>query len=212
MADLATAEVGEETILPDPAPPKKHRSPLATALLTALLVGPLAVGGFVVYSQLQARQKAALEKWQSHPPVVESVCYTLDTQTVNLADGDRYARVKLALAFELDPIDAAYFRTTVATLTGDDAEQPPPPPSDGPKPPKKEAGKEVQQLVYTLYTQQEKINDIMIGEIGARRYEALLQPADKEALKKVLAERIDEVLTPSKSKVHDIYFSEFVMQ
>ena len=208
MAELPAPEL---TDAPAAAAPPKKKGGLLPILLTALVVGPLAVGGFVLYNKAAAAQKLLLAEYEKDPDALETVTWPLEVQTINLADGDRYARCGLSLAFQLDLVDAAHFRSTVAEVTGDDKTMPEPPPADR-KPPKKEPGKEVKTLLYLLATQADSIDDVVIQEVGARNYDELLSNEDKATLKKSLITRLDKLLTNSELPVHDIYFSEFVMQ
>lgn len=210
MAEMPNPEAVEEQ-----APEKKKkgkRSPIALMLMTALFVGPLAVGGFMLWSRQQQTQKKLLAEMANDESLLQEVTFGLEPQTVNLADGDRYARCKVVLSFRLDPIDAAYFQTAADAFTGETKELPEEPERDGPKLPKKEPDKKVQRLVYLLASQTPQLNDALIQTISSRKYEQLLKPADKEQLKKALIKRFDELLTEVEIPVHDIYLSEFVMQ
>ena len=188
---MAETAVAEET---EGRRRKKH-NPFVMILLTAVVVGPLAVGGFWFMSKRNQDHRRALAEWQ---PVMQEVTYPLDTQTVNLADGDRYARCRLVLAFELDPVDAVYFRTWVLSLDPESKPAAEEEPEVDKSIPKKEPGKEVKQLVQRLSNYQVQLNDALIRELGSKRFEQLLREPDKERAAKALAERFNAILVEPK--------------
>ncbi|MCC7491352.1 MAG: flagellar basal body-associated FliL family protein [Fimbriimonadaceae bacterium] len=206
----------------DVAAPKK-KNPLMAVLLLAVVVGPLAVGGMMMSKKQKAMQAQLEKQYEDDPPEVEVCTWPMPVQTVNLADGNRYARIKLELAFELDPVDAKYFRTEVSALSnpegakeggggghgGGEAE----PAAEGDKKAiKKEPGQRVKNLLELLHHHQSELNDLLIDELSGRTFETMLRPNDKRAFKDALVKRFGHLLTEVKMEVHDIYFSEFVMQ
>jgi len=212
MAELPAPELTEDAAAPAPSRGKgKKGGGILPVLLTAVLVGPMAVGGYMLLSKNAAAKEKALAAYETDPAKLETVSWPLKVHTINLADGDRYARCGLALAFQLDKVDAAHFREVVATVDDEATAIPEAPPSDE-KPIKKEPGKEVKTLLYLLATQEDPISDIVIQEVGSRKYDEMLTNQDKLKLKKSLISRLDALLTNSGLTVHDVYFSEFVMQ
>lgn len=209
MAELPNPEVVEDELGAPPQKPK-GRSPLALILLTALLVGPGGIGGYTLYNRQRQVRAQKLAEYEAQAPRIE-VTFPLETLTVNLADGDRYARLTAVLTFTLDPVDAAYYRTAIATVTGTE-----PPEIESPeepaKSPKKQPGPEVKQLVWLLATRQPRLNDLLLSELGRYKYAQLLRPDARETVKQALVKRFDEVLTEAGIPVHDILLSDFVMQ
>lgn len=212
MAELPAPELTDDA----PAPAsggrrKKGGGGILPVLLTAVLVGPMCIGGYMMYTKTAAARDKALAEYESDPSKLETVTWPIETQTINLADGDRYARCGLALAFQLDKVDAAHFREVAATRVENAKALPEAPPSDE-KPVKKQPGKEVKTLLYLLATNADQINDAVIQEVGSRKYDELLSNEDKLQLKKSLLARLGKLLTGSDLTLHDIYLSEFVMQ
>lgn len=220
-------EVAEET---QPEPSKPRRSVFSKLLLLLLILGPLGGGGYFVVSK---RVQAAAAAAEAGPPPLEEVTFPLQVQTVNLADGDRYARCLAVLAFRLDPVDAAYFRSWVKEYTEDKKPAAEPVASPGAKPAKKEPGDGVKDLLFRLANYQLQLHDALIRELSSRRYKELLSEADKDRVCEALKKRFESVLnggdpgatatTPMGSgakgeseqehvPIERIYFSEFVMQ
>lgn len=203
---------------PPPAPPAKGKSPMVAMIVTALVVFPIAVGAVKFMSKPNAAATKAKEvtaEEEEEKTTGETVTFPLTTQTVNLAEGDRYVRVKLEMAFDLEPDDAEHFRTKVAAMSAEGKEK-----SgegghgegEGKKKKKKEPGPKVTRLLHLLTNRSAQLNDALIHELSGRRYEDMLRPKDKQAFKEAIMKRFNEILTEAKVPVHDIYLSEFVMQ
>ncbi|NUQ01219.1 MAG: flagellar basal body-associated FliL family protein [Armatimonadetes bacterium] len=216
------ADVPAEGTEAAPPAPKGKKSPLLAALISAVLVGPLAIGAYTLVAKPKAtdseESKTAKDKEVEDEEAEEVehgelVTLPLATQTVNLADGDRYVRCGMELAFELEEADAEYFRAHRADMTGETEEKPAEGEGHGEKKGKpKEPSKRVQRLVHLLTSHRAEFADTTINELGARKYDQMLKLTERAALKKVLMEHFNQMLTESKLTVHDIYFSEFVMQ
>ncbi len=216
---------GQEALQPQhavAARPKK--SPLMPLLLVVVVVAPLGVGGYLLSAKQKQMQQELTKAYEEDPPVVEEVTWPMAVQTVNLADGDRYARIKAEVAFELDPVDAEYLRAAAAIEGGDPAAKEGGEGGHGKeakgghgseakgKALKTEPGARVKLLAFTLKSQAPRLNDVLIEELSSRNFSSMLRPEDKKAFKRALMKRYNEVLTEVKVEVHDIYFSEFVMQ
>ncbi len=202
---------------PPPAPPAKGKSPMVAVIVTALVVFPIA-GGLVKFmskpNAAATKAKEATTEEEEEKATGETVTFALATQTVNLAEGDRYVRVKIEMAFDLEPDDAEFFRAKVAALAAEGKEKSGGEGGEGEKKSKKkkEPGPKCTRLLHLLSTRSAQLNDALIHELSSRHYDDMLRPKDKQAFKEAIMKRFNEILTEAKVPVHDIYLSEFVMQ
>ncbi len=207
--------MGAESMNAGCRPARQEEGSLMPLVLAALVFGQLAMAATLMKSKQAAGTTASAvshgEEEEEEVDDLETAIWPLEAQTINLADGDRYVRVGLSLAFQFDAVDAAHFQHTLMAMSGEEKELPEPPEAEG-KPSKKEPGKKVRRLLHLLATQEARLNDAVIRELSARKFSQLLANQDKEILKQALIKRLDEVLTESGTPLHDIYFSEFVMQ
>lgn len=216
MAEQPVPAPAEAPAADGGGPAKKGGGPVPL-LLVVILLGQAAMGGFMFMSKRGNAAPAKAEAKEADDDDFddlddgEVVSWPLATKTTNLADGNRYARYSLALAYQLDPTDAARFIEVVAAQH-DGAGAPPEGEGHGGKKSKKGPSKKVTKLLYLLSTQASAIDNAILEEISDRKYQDLLSNEDRAKLKKAVMARLDELLTDSRLKMHDIYFSEFVMQ
>ncbi|MBI2302300.1 MAG: flagellar basal body-associated FliL family protein, partial [Armatimonadetes bacterium] len=204
MAQAPAPEPAAEAAAPPRAPEKKPSS-LKAVLVTAVVVGGLAFGAmFMLNKQHQGQAKAAEEE----VPPPEEVTYTLASQTVNLADGDRYVRCQAVLAFELPPADAKYFREHVQQPEaekgkgGEGGGEGGGKAEEGAKKPavKGKADGTTAVLVEELANRQARLNDALIRELSNRKFNELLTEKDKDKLTSSLVRRFNDVLAADELK------------
>jgi flagellar basal body-associated protein FliL len=218
MAQPAQAPA-EEAVGPAPAPAAaKKKSPLGMLIVVAGVVGLLGYGGYSYMSMKAKAKELIVKEWLKTAPL-SPVTFALDPVTVNLADGDKYARLAPTLVFDLDVVDGAYFKEKAPVLH---------PPEGGAKGgegegegkkkkadatvPKKEPGEDVKKLVEALPNCLPRLQDATIEVLGARKFEQLLSVADKEKVKEALTAKFTDILAETKIPVKQVLFAEFIMQ
>ena len=219
MAQPANAAV-EEAVAAPAAPAAKKRSPMGAVILTALLVGPLAVGLNSVMSSRAKTKQAAIEQWEKTAPLQE-VTFPLEPITVNLVDGEKYCRLSPVLVFAFDAVDTAYYKQKLPSMKpgegnaksgGEGGEG-----GDKKKPadasiPKKVAGDAVKNFCEELPDLLPALQDATITVVSGRKYDEMLSVADKEKVKASLKEKYDEILAESKVPLKRVLFNEIIVQ
>ena len=211
-----------------PAPAKK-KSPLPIVIVTALLVGPLAFGAFTMKQNAAKKKESQAAEWEKKAPKVPA-SFAMETITVNLADGERYCRFTPVLYFEMDVIDAKFFKEHAASLTpgaGEEKKSEGGHGGEGGKKetpdksiPKTEPSKAVNTLVEEIPHCLPELKDSAITLVSSQNFEDLAKLQGKEHLKKELAERfskvfekvLEEAKIETKFEVTQVLFSDFIMQ
>ena len=208
-------------------PPAKKKSPLPIVIVTALLVGPLAFGAFTMKQNAAKKKESQAAEWEKKAPKVPA-SFSMETITVNLADGERYCRFTPVLYFEMDVIDAKFFKEKAASLTpgaeeekkGGEGEGKEKKPAADPSIPKTEPSKAVTTLVEEIPHCLPELKDSAITLVSSQNFEDLAKLQGKEHLKKELAERfskvfekvLEEAKIETKFEVTQVLFSDFIMQ
>jgi flagellar basal body-associated protein FliL len=223
MAQPAPAAPAEGAAAPPAAAPAKKKSPIGAMIVTALLVGPLAFGLFTMKQSKAKAQEELVKKREKTAPQFRAT-FEMQPITVNLADGDRYARVAPVLVFEFDTIDCEHFKKKAAELKpgeegqkksgegeGKEAKKPPADPTV----PKTKPGEAVQKLLEELPTVMPEMKDAVITVLAGHSFEELLPNKGKQGLtevKEALRAKFTEVLAETKVPVKEVLFADWIMQ
>lgn len=203
-----------------PSAPKK-KSPLGAIIATALVVGPLAFGGFTMSQAKKKAHEAVVTKWEKTAPT-EIVTLPLEAITVNLSDGERYVRCAPVLGFAFDKIDASYFVKHSAKLrpgaqeesSGGEGGEGKPKVKTDPTIPKKEPSEKIKELIESYPTKLPMLHDAAIHELTMLKFEQLISPREREKVKDSLRDRFTEILSEGNPNiaVKCVFFNEFIMQ